>query len=40
MAGLDPTILEERPAKPDKSVQRTDLSDERREPSERQRSAA
>jgi hypothetical protein len=31
MGGLDPPILEERPAKPGKSVQWTDLSDERRE---------
>jgi hypothetical protein len=32
MARLARAILEERPAKPGKSVQWTDLSDERREP--------
>ncbi len=32
MGGLDPPILEERPAQRGKSVQWTDLSDERREP--------
>jgi hypothetical protein len=31
MGGLDPPIREERPAQRDKSVQWTDLSDERRE---------